>query len=84
MSKTSVITARIDSDTLAGLDKLAEHQDRSRAWLVSKAVAKYVREETAFFAFLQEGEDAIERGDFVTHEELIAELKAMAEQKRAA
>ena len=29
------------------------------AWLVAKAVSRYVKEESEFFAFLQEGEDAI-------------------------
>jgi predicted transcriptional regulator len=84
MSKTAVVTARIDPETLAGLDKLADHQDRSRAWLVAKAVERYVREESEFFAFIQEGEDAIARGDCVTHEQLVAEIDAMLNDKQAA
>jgi predicted transcriptional regulator len=84
MSKTSVITTRLDQETLEGLDRLAEYHDRSRAWLVAKAVSRYVKEESEFFAFLQEGEDAIARGDFVTHEELVAEIKAMRHEKNAA
>jgi predicted transcriptional regulator len=82
--KTSVVTARLDPQTLAELDKLAGYHERSRAWLVAKAVKQYVEEETEFFAFLQEGEDAIDRGDFVTHEELVAEIEAMRRQKDAA
>jgi len=84
MSKTSVVTARLDPETLAALDLLGERQDRSRAWLVGQAIRRYVEEEAAFLAFLKEGEDAIERGDYVAHDDLIAELKAMRNEKRAA
>jgi predicted transcriptional regulator len=84
MSKTSVITARIDPETLAALDRLGERQDRSRAWLVGQAIKRYVEEEAAFLAFLKEGEDAINRGEYVTHEELVAELKALRTAKHAA
>ncbi|TPG20498.1 ribbon-helix-helix protein, CopG family [Sphingomonas koreensis] len=72
MSKTTVITARIDPEVAADLDKLANHQDRSRAWLVCKAIERYVREESEFFAFLKEGDDAIERGESLTQEEMEA------------
>jgi predicted transcriptional regulator len=84
MSKTSVVTARLDPETLAALDLLGERQDRSRAWLVGQAIKRYVEEEAGFLAFLKEGDDAIERGDYVTHDDLIAELKAMRKEKRAA
>ena len=77
MSKTSVITARLTPDVSADLDRLADYHERSRSWLIAKAVEKYVSEESAFFAFLQEGEDDITRGDYVTHDELMAEIRAM-------
>jgi len=84
MNKTHVVTARIDAALLTDLDRLASEQDRSRSWLVAAAVERYVREEIAFHDFLKEGEDAIDRGDFVTHEELVAEIQAMKAQKAAA
>ena len=84
MSKTAVVTARIDPETLSGLDRLAEHHDRSRAWLVAKAVERYVSEESAFFTFIQEGEDAIANGDYVTHEQFVTEIDAMLADKQAA
>jgi predicted transcriptional regulator len=82
--KTSVVTARLDEETLAALDRLAEYHERSRAWLIAKAVTRYVKEESEFFAFLQQGEDEIARGDYVTHDELVAEIKAMRQKKNAA
>ena len=84
VNKTHVITARLDPETLAGLDRLAAYYERSRAWLVAKAVERYVQEESQFSGFIQEGEDAIASGDFVTHEQLVAEIDAMLADKKAA
>jgi predicted transcriptional regulator len=73
MSRNAVITARVSETMLADLDKLAGYHDRSRAWLVAQAVERYVSEESAFLSFVREGEDAIVAGDFVTHDQLVAE-----------
>ncbi|HEX8669897.1 MAG TPA: ribbon-helix-helix protein, CopG family [Allosphingosinicella sp.] len=70
MTRQHVITARIDEETLGGLARLSEIQERSRAWLIAKAVERYVKEEIAFHEFVQEGENAIDRGDFLTQEEM--------------
>ncbi len=72
MSKTAVVTARLNPEISADLDRLAEKMERSRSWLVAKAVERYVREETEFLAFLKEGDDAIDRGEYLTHEEMVA------------
>jgi len=37
-------------------------------------VKQYVKEESEFFAFLQAGEDAIDRGEYLTQEEMEAWL----------
>ena len=84
MSKTAVITARLDAETLTALDALAAKRERSRAWLVAKAIKRFVEQETAFDAFVQEGDDAIDRGDYLTHEQLVAEIEAMRPKKHAA
>jgi predicted transcriptional regulator len=84
MSRNAVITARVSETMLADLDKLAGYHDRSRAWLVAQAVERYVSEESAFLSFVREGEDAIVAGDFVTHDQLVAEVEAMIEGKKAA
>jgi predicted transcriptional regulator len=78
MSK--VVTTRLDDDTMNDLDRLAGYHDRSRAWIVAKAVKEYVREESQFFAYLQEAEDAIDRGEFYTQ----AEVEAWFADKKAA
>ena len=70
MTKSAVITARLDEATLQSLDALAESQERTRAWLVAKAVKRYVKEETEFRAFVKTGEESIDRGDYFTQEQM--------------
>lgn len=88
MSKTNVVTARLDPETLDRLDRLAEYQERSRSWLVAKAVQRYVSEEAAFLDFIQEGEDAVQRGEYFSQDEMErwfeARVAARDERKSAA
>ncbi|CAN5648932.1 hypothetical protein BH10PSE14_BH10PSE14_01240 [soil metagenome] len=83
MSKTSVITARIDADLSDRLDALAAKLDRSRAWIMSKAIERFVDEETAFRAFIQEGIDAADRGEVYSQEEMEAWVEGLRHQTAA-
>ncbi len=74
MNKSAVITARLDADTAEALDAFAARRDRSRAWVIARAVDRYLEEEMHFEAFLQEGRDAIARGETLTHDEMIEEV----------
>jgi len=82
MSKTAVITARLDVETLALVDKIAKGQGRSRSWFAAQAIQRVAESEADFLAFVQEGIDAAERGDVIPHEEVMAELETMIEQHR--
>ena len=53
MSKTVVVTARLDGDKLAALDQLAEATSRTRSSIVACAVERYLDEESERLA----GED---------------------------
>lgn len=70
MSKSAVITTRLDQDTLAALDKLAASTERTRAWVAAKAIRRYIEEQTAFDAFIQAGETSIDRGDYLMQEQM--------------
>ncbi|MEG3144929.1 ribbon-helix-helix protein, CopG family [Sphingomonas sp. RT2P30] len=83
MSKTSVITARIDADLSDRLDALAAKLDRSRAWIMSKAIERFVDEETAFRAFIQEGIDAADCGEVYSQEEMEAWVEGLRHQTAA-
>jgi predicted transcriptional regulator len=84
MSKTAVITARLDSETLDALDSLATAQDRTRAALIERAVKRFVREETEFREFLNEGERAIDRGEFLTHDQMVAAIDRWKRTRKSA
>lgn len=83
MSKTSVITARIDEETLALVDKVASANNRSRAWFAARAIEDAARKEAEFLAFVQEGVDAADRGKLIPHEEIVTEIGAMIEKHKA-
>lgn len=84
MSKTAVITARVDPETLQALDLLASRMQRSRAWVVAEALGSYIAEQTEFLDFLQDGIDDLDAGRSISHEELVRELRARRAQRRAA
>jgi predicted transcriptional regulator len=82
--KSIVVTARLDAETLASLNQLALQHDRSRAWLVNKAVARFVKEETELLALLDVGEDEIDRGEFCTQDDMEAWFENRKQQRSAA
>ncbi len=83
MSKSQVITARIDPEVMALVDRLAAARGRSRSWLAARAIEKMARAETAFLDFVKEGEDAIARGDYLTQEEMEAWIEERVRNRQA-
>lgn len=71
MSKPVVISARIDAETAALLDKVATARQRSRAWLVADAVKRMAKEEAEYLDFIQVGLDDIAAGRTITHSEMM-------------
>lgn len=84
MSKTTVITARLDPDTLALVDKVAKAQGRSRAWFAARAIQRVAEQEADFLAFVQEGIDAADRGELSPQEEVFERVLARRKQRNAA
>jgi predicted transcriptional regulator len=80
MSK--VVTARIKDEVLADIDRIAEMRDRSRAWVLSRMIEKSVERELEFRAFIQEGIDAIERGDYYTQEEMEEWVEGLKQSRK--
>jgi len=69
---TAPFTVRLDEGTLGALDALAEKTDRSRNWLVTRAIESYVSLNAWQIAKIEEGIAAADRGDFATDEEMEA------------
>ena len=78
---TAPFTVRLEEETLSALDTLAEKTERSRNWLVARAIESYVSLNAWQIAKIEEGMAAADRGDFVTDEEM-AELRARLTRDR--
>lgn len=76
MSKTAVITARLDEETLALVDKVAKAKGRSRSWFAARAIRHVARGEADFLAFVQDGIDSADRGELIPHDEVFREIRA--------
>ena len=84
MTKQTVISARVDEETVALVDEIVAAQGRSRSWFVSQAVREHARREAEFLAFVQEGLDAAGAGDWISHEDMkrvTAERRALVKSK---
>jgi predicted transcriptional regulator len=81
---STVVSTRVSDDVLAKIQQLAESHERSRAWVVNRLVEDAVRRVTELEAFLQEGTDAIERGDFHTQEEMELWAASLGEERKKA
>lgn len=81
MPKTAVVTSRVEEETAAELDRLAGRLDRSRGWVIARAVEAFVTAENELLDSLEEAERQIDRGDYYTQEEMeawIASLRGSA------
>jgi len=80
---SSVITTRLDPETLALVDRVAKAQGRSRSWFAAQAIKRAAEAEAEYQSFVQEGIDAIERGEFVEHEVVEQMIDEMIARHRA-
>ena len=66
----ATITARLDADTQAQLEKLAAATSRSRSWLVAEAVKQYVAEQSWQVEAIEEGIREADAGNFASADEV--------------
>ncbi len=64
------IEAEIDAETYKVLHGLAEAAGQSDAVFVADTIERFAKAEAEWQAFVQEGIDAADRGDVVSHEEM--------------
>jgi predicted transcriptional regulator len=75
------ITARVSAETLSLVDRVAIARGLTREAFAAEAIRR--ESEADFWAFVQVGIDAANRGEFVPHEEVMVELDAMIEKHRS-
>ena len=83
MTKTAVVTTRLDEATIDLVDRVAAARGQSRSWFLSRVVAEAARREAEFLAFVQEGLDELDRGEGIPNEVVMAELDAMIARHEA-
>jgi predicted transcriptional regulator len=77
-SMSAAFTVRLDEATLGALDQLAEKTERSRNWLVAKAVEEYVALNAWQIGKIEAGIAAADRGDFADADDLARVRKKFA------
>jgi predicted transcriptional regulator len=77
---SAAFTVRLDETTLGALDQLAEKTERSRNWLVAKAIEDYVASNAWQVARIEAGIVAADRGDFATEAD-VARVRRKFETK---
>ena len=63
-------TVRLDDQMLTALDRLASRTDRSRNWLVARAVEDFVALNAWQIEKIEAGLVAADRGDFASDDEV--------------
>ena len=81
------VSLRVPADLIETLDKIAAALERSRSWIILRALRQYIADEGQEVLDVQEGIAEAERGETVPIEDVLAEMDAIiarAEAKRKA
>jgi predicted transcriptional regulator len=70
------IALRIPEDILTDIDTIAGATERSRNWVIVRALKYYLMQEGNDVLQILKGEEAIRRGDVMDMDDFLAELEA--------
>jgi predicted transcriptional regulator len=77
-----VFTVRISPEKQRQLDALAQVLERSRNWVVSDAIDRYLDVQAWQIEQIRHGVEEADRGELIPHEEVSAEAHAKIRQAR--
>ena len=75
------ITIRTESDVVEKLSALAKSMDRSRNWVIEDALKQYLEQQARYVEGVEQAMASLERGEGIAHEDLMAEMDALIEEK---
>ena len=75
---SAAFTVRLDEATLGALDELAEKTERSRTWLVTRAIEEYVELNAWQIGKIEAGVAAADHGDFASDQDVARVRKKFA------
>jgi predicted transcriptional regulator len=68
------VSLRVPADLIETLDKIAAALERSRSWVMLRALRQYVADEGQEVLDVQEGLAELERGEGIPIEDVLAEM----------
>ena len=73
----TTVTFHTSRDTKARLDQLATLTKRSKSFLINDAVLRYLAEEEAFIAAVEEGIKEADAGQLIDHDKAVKYLRSL-------
>jgi predicted transcriptional regulator len=86
MSKTPLsepLTLRLPLDVLEAVEKIAASSDRTRSWVIVRALKAYLAGEGADILAIVKGREQIATGDVHDIDDVIREIEAIVNSKAA-
>ena len=74
------ISIRMDIEKIDQIDRLASAIGRSRAWILNQATDRYLEYEEWFVQQVEKGVADATRGDILSHDQVITELRSKVEK----
>jgi predicted transcriptional regulator len=75
------ITIRTQPEVVEKLSALAKSMDRSRNWVIEDALKQYLEQQARYVEGVEQAMASLERGEGIAHEDLMAEMDALIEEK---
>ena len=75
------ITIRTEPDIVEKLSALAKSMDRSQNWVIEDALKQYIEQQARYVEGIEQARASMERGEGIAHEDLMAEMDALIEEK---
>jgi len=67
-------TIRMDDEMLSRVDAMADHLNRSRSWLINRAIDSFLNHEEWLVKEIENGLAEARRGDLATEDEVTAQF----------
>ncbi len=77
------ITLRLPVEVLAALEKIAAASDRTRSWVMVRALKLYLAQEGAEILRVAEGLEQLERGESEDMDDVIAQVERIVRNNAA-
>ena len=72
----------LDEETRDRLERIASAYNRSRSWLITRAVKEFIDREEAYVRAVEEGIESAALDELVPHETVMAEMHALIGAQR--